>query len=70
MSEMSEAHVVIRDTAIDLEKRGIARSSIVDALISIGINSGIGMSSPDQMADFLEKMAALVRAGHPVDTRH
>jgi hypothetical protein len=64
--ELTAAHRTIREAAKKLEDSGVDPGSIVDALLVLGINSGICVSSKEHMADWLKKVAAEVRAGRPI----
>ena len=66
-----DAYKAFRDLARDLESKGVDPVEIADALLVLGINGGARLGGNEHMADFLEKTAGQVRAGHRVSgTRH
>jgi fructoselysine-6-P-deglycase FrlB-like protein len=70
MDNLPKPHRRIFELADELEKAGEDAADIVDALLVIGINAGVGLTSREQMAAFLETTAMRIRAGGSVETRH
>jgi hypothetical protein len=68
--DWNEAHKAIFTVARELEQRGVKRGSIVDALLTIGVNAGVRLVGKDRAAKFLEDAAAEVRRSGTVGTMH
>jgi len=71
MGELPKAHRALRDCAKKLEAEGVDQGSIVDALLWLGINSGIRRGGDEKMVKFLETAIQHIRSGTPLSpTRH
>jgi len=68
--DKNEAHKAIFNLARELEQRGVKRGSIVDALLTIGVNAGVRLVGKDKTAKFLEDAAAELRRSGTVGTMH
>jgi hypothetical protein len=68
--ELPTPHERIFELIEELERAGEDPADIVDALLIIGINAGVGLMSIEQMATFLEQTAARIRGGDGDGKKH
>ena len=59
--DLPTPHHRIFELLEELETAGEDPTDIVDALLTIGINAGVGLTGVEQMATFLEQTAARIR---------
>ena len=66
--ELLAVHKAVKEAARKIEEEGAMTTSIVDALLVVGINAAIRVSDKEHVAAWLKQQALQVRARQPVGT--